>query len=142
MRLYLWDGEPVSEATIEGLIVQSDRMFSEGKIGVFGVRMRGSEAPLGFSGFVRLGGMEEPELWYELTQKAWGRGIATEAAWACVRYAFEEVGIERVIAGADAPSTASLRVMEKLGMKYVGNINARAPEEPTLRYTGRISLRR
>jgi RimJ/RimL family protein N-acetyltransferase len=59
-----------------------------------------------------------------------------------VRYAFEEVGIERVIAGADAPNTASLRVMEKLGMKYVGNINARAPEEPTLRITGRISLRR
>jgi [ribosomal protein S5]-alanine N-acetyltransferase len=80
--LYLWDGEPISEATIEGLIVQSDRMFSEGKISVFGVRMRGSEAPLGFCGLVRLGGMEEPELWYELAQKAWGRGIATEAAWA------------------------------------------------------------
>jgi RimJ/RimL family protein N-acetyltransferase len=74
--------------------------------------------------------MEEPELWYELTHKAWGRGIATEAAQACVRYAFEEVGMERVIAGADAPNTASLRVIEKLGMKYLGNINPSTPEEP------------
>jgi RimJ/RimL family protein N-acetyltransferase len=38
--------------------------------------------------------------------------------------------MERVIAGADAPNIASLRVMEKLGMRYLGNINPGAPEEP------------
>jgi RimJ/RimL family protein N-acetyltransferase len=47
-----------------------------------------------------------------------------------VRYAFEEVGMERVIACADSPNTASLRVMEKLGMEYLGNINPSTPEEP------------
>jgi RimJ/RimL family protein N-acetyltransferase len=130
VRLYLWDNELVSEATIKSLIAQSDRMFSKGKIGIFGVRMRGREDLLGFCGFVRLGGMEEPELWYELTQEVWGRGLATEAAWACLRYAFEELGMERVIAGADTPNAASLRVIEKLGMKYLGNINPSAPEEP------------
>jgi [ribosomal protein S5]-alanine N-acetyltransferase len=130
VRLYLWDNEPVSEATVKDIIAQSDRMLSEEKIGVFGVRMRGREDLLGFCGFVRLEGMQEPELWYELTQKVWGRGIATEAAWACLRYAFEEVDMERVIAGADAPNTASLRVIEKLGMRYLGNINPSSPEEP------------
>src|SRR3712207_9593586 len=29
VRLYLWDDEQVSEATIEGLVAQSDLMFSE-----------------------------------------------------------------------------------------------------------------
>jgi ribosomal-protein-alanine N-acetyltransferase len=130
VRRYLWDDEAISEATLNSLIAQSDRMFSEEKIGVFGVRIRGREDLLGFCGFVRLGGMEEPELWYELTQEIWGRGIATEAAQACVRYALKEVGMERVIAGADAPNRASLRVIEKLGMKYLGNINPSAPEEP------------
>jgi RimJ/RimL family protein N-acetyltransferase len=130
VRLYLWDDEAISKATIKSLIAQSDRMFSEEKIGLFGVRMRGRVDLLGFCGFVRLEGMEEPELWYELTEKVWGRGFATEAARACVRYAFEEVGMERVIAGADAPNAASLRVIEKLGMKYLGNINPSASEEP------------
>jgi RimJ/RimL family protein N-acetyltransferase len=74
--------------------------------------------------------MEEPELWYELTQKAWGRGLTTEAAQACVRYALEEAGMERVIACADTPNTASLRVIEKLGMRHLGNINPSAPEVP------------
>jgi ribosomal-protein-alanine N-acetyltransferase len=130
VRRYLWDGELVSEATLRGLIVQSARMFCEERIGMFGVQMRGRTDLLGFCGFVRLEGMEEPELWYELTQKVWGRGIATEAAQACVRYAFEQVGMERVIAGADAPNAASLRVIEKLGMKYLGSINPSVPEEP------------
>jgi [ribosomal protein S5]-alanine N-acetyltransferase len=130
VRLYLWDNEHISEATIKSFIAQSDRMFSKENIGLFGVRMRGREDLLGFCGFVRLGGMEESELWYELTQKVWGMGIATEAAWACMCYAFEEVVMKRVIAGDDAPNTASLRAMEKLGMKYLGNINPNAPEEP------------
>ena len=130
VRLHLWDDEAVSEATIKGLIAQSDRMFSKEEIGVFGVRMRAREDLLGFCGFVRLGGMKEPELWYELTERVWGCGLATEAAWACVRYAFEEVGLERVIAGADAPNTVSLRVIEKLGMRYLGNINPSAPKVP------------
>jgi [ribosomal protein S5]-alanine N-acetyltransferase len=83
VRLYLWDGEPVAETTIKDLIAQSDRMSFEEGIGMFGVRLRGREALLGFCGFVRLEGMEEAELWYELTKKVWGRGLATEAARAC-----------------------------------------------------------
>ena len=59
----------------------------------------------------------------------WGRGITTEAARACLRYAFERVGLERMIAGADAPNITSLRVIEKLGIKCLGNINPSAPNE-------------
>ena len=71
--------------------------------------------------------MEEPELCYELTQKMWGGDIATQAAQACLRYAFERVGLERMIAGADAPNITSLRVIEKLGMKHLGHINPSCP---------------
>jgi RimJ/RimL family protein N-acetyltransferase len=41
MRLYQWDDEPASEATIQGLIARIDRMFSEEADVLFGVRMRG-----------------------------------------------------------------------------------------------------
>ena len=74
--------------------------------------------------------MDEPELGYELTSEVWGRGIATEASRACLWYAFEESGPRRVIAGADAPNISSLRVIEKLGMEPLGNINPNAPDRP------------
>jgi RimJ/RimL family protein N-acetyltransferase len=130
VRRYLWDDAPVEEATIRDVIVQSTRMFSEEGVGLFGVRRRESEDLLGFCGFVRLAGMEEPELGYELTREAWGGGLATEASRACLRHAFGDAGLERVIAGADAPNAASLRVIEKLGMKPAGNINPNAPDNP------------
>jgi RimJ/RimL family protein N-acetyltransferase len=44
VRLHLWDNEQVSQATVKDLIAQSDRMLSEEKIGVFGVRIRGRGA--------------------------------------------------------------------------------------------------
>lgn len=130
VRRYLWDDTSIPEAEIRGLIAGSVRLFSEIGVGLFGVRLRDDDRLLGFCGFVLLEGMDEPELAYELTRGAWGRGLATEASRACLRYAFEEVRFERVIAGADPPNVASLRVIEKLGMKPIGDVNPNAPDEP------------
>ena len=49
VRLYLWDNEAISEATLKSLIAQSDRMFSKEKIGLFGVRMRGKKTYSAFA---------------------------------------------------------------------------------------------
>jgi RimJ/RimL family protein N-acetyltransferase len=46
-----------------------------------------------------------------------GQGLATEAAAALLRICFEGFGVRRVVAGAFAENAASLRVMEKLGMR-------------------------
>ncbi len=130
VRRYLRDDEPVSRSRIEELIVQSARTFSERGLGLFGVRLRGGEEIVGLCGFFRPEGMEEMELAYELTHDLWGRGLATEAARGCLRYAFTEVGLERVIAGADRTNVASVRVIEKLGMRDIGGANPRVPELP------------
>lgn len=130
VRRYLWDDGPVSRATIEEVVTQSVRLFSEEGLGLFGIRLRDSEEIVGFCGFARLEGMEEVELVYELDPELWGRGLATEAARACLSYAFREAGVERMIAGTDRPNVASLRVIEKLGMRSIGNVNPRAPEDP------------
>jgi RimJ/RimL family protein N-acetyltransferase len=128
VRRYLWDNKPVQKATIRDLIFQSTKMFSAEAIGLFGVRWRGRENLIGFCGFVRLEGMAEPELAYELTQGTWGKGIATEVSLVCLRHAFEEAALERVIAGADPENFASQRVIEKLGMRSIGRLNPNVPE--------------
>ena len=130
VRRYLWDDQAVCVEAIRDLVHRSMQTFSDGCVGLFGIRLKGHEDLVGFCGFVRLKGMDELELAYELVPELWGSGLATEAARACVRYAFEVAGLRRVIAGADPPNVASLRVLEKLGMKPVGNINPIAPEEP------------
>ena len=54
----------------------------------------------------------------------WNRGFATEMAKAMVRHAFEVMRLPKVIAIADVPNKASIRVMEKIGMRYEGLRNA------------------
>jgi RimJ/RimL family protein N-acetyltransferase len=60
------------------------------------------------------------ELMYALGRSAWGKGYATEAAHAAVRYGFEVAGVSHMVALAMPENTASRRVMEKLGMTFEG----------------------
>lgn len=62
----------------------------------------------------------EVEVLYALAQSAWGQGFATEAARASLRYGFEQVRLDRIIALAAPDNAASRHVMDKLGMKYLG----------------------
>ncbi len=62
---------------------------------------------------------DEPELGYRLRRDAWGKGYATEGSRALIDKAFTELGASRVWAAALAIHTASRRVMENAGMRYV-----------------------
>ena len=62
----------------------------------------------------------EVELAYGLAPSVWGRGYATEAAVACLRVGFEDLGLERIVADVDPGNAASVRVLEKIGMRPAG----------------------
>ena len=61
-----------------------------------------------------------PVLFYLLKSRYWGKGLATEAARAVLAYGFEDLGLARIDSGAAHENLASRRVMEKIGMRYVG----------------------
>jgi RimJ/RimL family protein N-acetyltransferase len=61
---------------------------------------------------------KEIEVGYGFDSPHWGKGYATEAAEAWLRYGFEEAGLQRIIAVASPLNEGSWRVMEKLGMRY------------------------
>ena len=70
---------------------------------------------------------DEPELGYRFVASAWGKGYATEGSKALVRKAFEELGAKRVFAQTMAVNTASRRVMEKAGLRFVRSFHADWP---------------
>lgn len=51
---------------------------------------------------------------------AWGRGLATKASHACLAIAFGSLGLESGVARADSANAASIRVMQKVGMRHEG----------------------
>ena len=72
---------------------------------------------MGFAGLKFLPDLQEVDLGYRLIHQDWGRGLATEAAQALVRYGFQTLGLNRIIAMAMRDSTRSIRVMKKSGMR-------------------------
>jgi ribosomal-protein-alanine N-acetyltransferase len=49
----------------------------------------------------------------------WGQGLATEFGRVMVAYGFEHLPLIRIFATADHQNIASIRVMQKLGMRFV-----------------------
>ena len=62
----------------------------------------------------------EGDLGYWLESAAWGKGVASEAAQAVVRFAFEQAGLRRLLSGHAADNPASGAVLRRLGFKATG----------------------
>lgn len=60
--------------------------------------------------------LPEVGLYYALSPSHHGRGYATEAASALVRFAFERLNLSRIVANTTFDNLASQAVMRKLGM--------------------------
>jgi ribosomal-protein-alanine N-acetyltransferase len=61
-----------------------------------------------------------PVLFYLLKAKYWGQRLATEAARALLDYAFGTLNLPQIDSAAASDNLASVRVMEKLGMRSLG----------------------
>lgn len=59
------------------------------------------------------------ELAYMLARGEWGKGLATEAARACLRYGFERLNFGAISALTRPENLRSRRVMERLRMRFV-----------------------
>lgn len=57
---------------------------------------------------------------YMLGSDYWNQGYGTEALKAVIRFAFEKMDIDRILADHMAPNAASGAVMRKAGMKHTG----------------------
>jgi RimJ/RimL family protein N-acetyltransferase len=81
---------------------------------------------------------KSPEIGYWLGAPYWGHGYATEAARAVIDHAFEDLGLERLEAGARVSNPASRRVLEKCGFQWTGvtllRIHAIASSAPVDRF--------
>src|SRR5439155_2610391 len=62
------------------------------------------------------------EIGYWIAVPYWNRGYATEAGRAVVRYAFDELKLNRVFAEHFTRNAASGRVMQKIGMRREGTL--------------------
>jgi RimJ/RimL family protein N-acetyltransferase len=77
---------------------------------------------IGECGVHYLEGGPDIELGYKLARTHWGRGLAAEAAQACLSWALEERP-ERVVAIVDPGNARSIRILDKIGLVRDGTFS-------------------
>ena len=111
--------EPQDRRETEKWIRLVSSRWQKDKLGFCGVVEKKSGVLTGWCGVWRLSETDEVEIGYAIAKAFWRRGFATEAAEVLLRYAFEQIKPDKITAVAEPENTASRRVMEKLGMKFV-----------------------
>ncbi|MGW4241589.1 GNAT family N-acetyltransferase [Nocardia sp. NPDC004722] len=118
VREFLFDGETLSAEQVAEIITGSEKDFATANFGFWAIRETGSDGPLlGTAGLRWLDEGPDLEVVYSLDPEYQGRGLAGEAAQAVVTYAFEVLGLDRVVAEIDEGNTASIAVIERLGLR-------------------------
>ena len=94
------------------------RRYAEDGVSGWALILKSNNQLAGHSGLVRreIDGAKEIEVGYVLARHAQGQGIATEAARACMNYAFTTLGEARIISLIHPENLPSRRVAERNGM--------------------------
>jgi RimJ/RimL family protein N-acetyltransferase len=117
-----YTGDPIldlahAREVLEKIILPQYDLYNHGRWAVH------TKPGLGFIGWCGLKARperDEIDLGYRFIKSSWGQGYATEAAFASLNYGFEKLGLKRIVGRAMPENGASLRVLEKCNMIYVG----------------------
>lgn len=86
------------------------------------IALRGCETPIGLcSLIIRDVRQRQADIGYVLGRLYWGHGYGAEAAAALLAHGFEQLGLHRIIAECDPANRASVRVLERIGMRPEGH---------------------
>ena len=119
-RYLTWE-EHTTYAYTQGYLAHIQELYRKGEGYDWAVVWKEEKKMIGTCGFTSFdtanGGAE---VGYVLNPAYWGRGIAAEALWRVMQYAFEQLGLHRLQARCMEGNAASARVMEKCHMRYEG----------------------
>ena len=73
---------------------------------------------LGWCGLKYDPSIDETDIGFRFSKRFWNQGFATESAKACLAYGFTRLSMETIIGRAMKENTASVKVLEKLGMLF------------------------
>jgi len=123
VRKFIWDDIAITREEGATIIAESIDSFEKRRFGLWAIRPEMAatreDRIIGFCGFWYFRDPPELELIYGLVPAYWGKGLATEAARAMIKYGFEDLGFESIVGSTDAANTRSVLVMERAGMTLI-----------------------
>jgi RimJ/RimL family protein N-acetyltransferase len=99
--------------------------------GLYLVELAETGAAIGMCGLLKRDSLEDVDIGFAFLEKFWGRGFACESAAAVMEYGRSALGIERIVAITSPDNQGSIRVLEKLGLRFDKMIRMPGSDEDT-----------
>lgn len=106
-----------AQEVLEQIILPQYALYNHGR---WAVLVKPACEFIGWCGLKTRPERNEIDLGYRFMKKTWGKGYATKAGYACLNYGFKKLHLKRIVSRAMPENIASLRVLEKCDMKYIG----------------------
>ena len=98
------------------------------------VALKETGAPIGICGLLKRESMEDIEIGFAFLERSWGSGYAYESAAAVMDYARTSLGLNRIAATTAPGNRGSVRVLEKLGLRFERTFRLEGQEGETSLY--------
>jgi len=92
--------------------------YQQHGFGFYLVQLKESGIAIGTCGLAKRDTVDDIDVGYGLLERFAGSGYATEAASAVLHYARTVLGLKRVVGFTSPANTASIHVLQKLGLRY------------------------
>ena len=112
--------EPVLDNEVQAKEILINNILPQYKLnrGRWAIHTKTNYDFIGWCGLKYIKETDITDLGYRLIKTAWGKGYATEAAQYTLIYGLRDLKIETITGMAHIENIASLKVLEKIGMKF------------------------
>jgi ribosomal-protein-alanine N-acetyltransferase len=118
---YIPPGDAWDQAKVDRFVAICQERYVTPGFGMWAAELRESPAiVVGHCGLKLLATTQDVEIAWIFGKAYWNKGLATEAARAVLEHGFTKLALPRIVAVAEPPNGASLRIMRKLGMALQG----------------------
>jgi len=86
--------------------------------GLYLVELKDTAIPIGICGLLKRETLEDVDVGFAFLPQFWSRGYAVESASAVLKHGRNVLGIDRIVAITSLDNHGSIKVLEKIGLKF------------------------
>jgi RimJ/RimL family protein N-acetyltransferase len=100
--------------------------------GLCAVELKETSELVGMCGLLKRDSLTDPDIGFAFLPRFWGKGYAFESAEAVISYGESVLGLKRILAITKPDNIGSIRVLEKIGLRFERMIKM-SDDEPELK---------
>ncbi|WP_298997068.1 GNAT family N-acetyltransferase [uncultured Tenacibaculum sp.] len=128
---YLGNNPITTYKQAEDIITFFEEQYKERGIGRFAAFEKSSGEFIGWSGLKLNTGEKEElngftdfiDIGYRFIPRFWGKGYASESAFACLDFGFKEMNYDIIYGAADVENIGSNKILQKIGLQFVNKFD-------------------